>query len=225
MEKFSAKEWSEKPQMKLPDGFEWALIDPTNDAHFVELADFLNEHYSEPDNSDFRLKQYPDLLKWVYTCPPMQPDYLMCVRATGSKKLMSSYMFTPMQMSIYGKEQTVCCVNFHCIHNKLKGKRLAPINIQESLRRSRAAGQPIGFYHSTTVMPTPFCTTRSTVRMLNVNKLLDIKYDNLPLTVSRTEYTKMYELPSKDRFKVDGNIRPMVQKDVKEVLRLYKLQM
>ena len=55
-EKFNSKEWSEKPEAKLPEGFEWGLIDPTNDEHFVELAEFLNEHYSEIDNKDFRLK-------------------------------------------------------------------------------------------------------------------------------------------------------------------------
>ena len=149
----------------------------------------------------------------------------MCVRISETKKLISCYMATPMQMSIYGKEQTVCCVNFHCIHNKFKGKRLAPINISDSLRRARAAGQPIGFFHSTTVMPTPFCTTRSANRMINVNKLLDIRYASLPMNTNRKDYAKKYELPHKDRFTIIGNLRVMEQKDVKEVLRLYKMHM
>ena len=42
--------------------------------------------------------------------------------------------------------------------------------------------------------------------------------------MSRQEFAKKYELPKKDRFTVVGNLRPMEEKDAKEVGRLLREQ-
>ena len=42
--------------------------------------------------------------------------------------------------------------------------------------------------------------------------------------MTRKEFAKKYELPKKDRISIEGVLRPMELKDVKEVLRLYNIQ-
>jgi hypothetical protein len=61
--------------------------------------------------------------------------------------------------------------------------------------------------------------------LLNTNKLLDVKYTNKGKTTSRKEFAKDNELPKKDRINMVGKMRLMEEKDAKEVLRLYNLQM
>jgi len=96
--------------------------------------------------------------------------------------------------------------------------------ISEALRRNRANGYDIGFFHSAQIIPTPFLTTRSANRLINTNKLIDVRYASLPRGMTRKDFAKKYELPKKDRFEIKGHIRRMEEKDIKEVLRLYKIQ-
>ena len=84
---------------------------------------------------------------------------------------------------------------------------MAQIVIQEALRRNRANGYHIGFFHSAQVLPMPFLTTRSCNRLIDTNKLIDVGYTNLPQGMTRKEFAKRYELPNKKRFEVRGHIR------------------
>lgn len=101
---------------------------------------------------------------------------------------------------------------------------MAQIMIGEALRRNRADGYEIGFYHSAQVIPTPFLSVRSANRLINTDKLIDIRYASLPRGMTRAEFRKKYELPRKDRFTIVGKLRPMEEKDVKQVLGLWKQQ-
>ena len=96
--------------------------------------------------------------------------------------------------------------------------------ISEALRRNRANGYDIGFYHSAQIIPTPFLTTRSCNRLIDTNKLIDVRYASLPRGMTKKEFAHKYELPKKDRFKIQGHIRRMEEKDVPEVHRLYKIE-
>jgi len=84
---------------------------------------------------------------------------------------------------------------------------MAQIVIQEALRRTRANGYHIGFFHSAQVLPMPFLTTRSCNRLIDTNKLIDVGYSSLPQGMTRKQFAKKYELPNKDRFNVVGKIR------------------
>jgi len=125
---------------------------------------------------------------------------------------------------IHGKLHKVSMTNFLAIHRKLRGKKMANLMITEALRRNRANGYPIGFYHSANAMPTPFLTSRSCNRLILTDKLIDCRYASLPINTTRKEFAEKYKLPAKDKINIKGTIRPMEPKDVNEVLRLYKLQ-
>ena len=125
---------------------------------------------------------------------------------------------------IFGKEYNIAMTNFLAVHKKLRGKRLAQIMIKEAFRITRLNGLQVAMYHSVQSIPTPFLTTRSCNRLINTNKLLDVRYAALPKGMTRKEFAKEYELPNKSKFTIKGNLRVMQARDVKEVLRLYNIQ-
>lgn len=94
--------------------------------------------------------------------------------------------------------------------------------ITEQLRKTRGEGVHVGFYHSVQSLPTPFFTQRYASRIINTNKLLDIRYCSLPSGMTRQDFIKKNELPKKERFNVVGNLRVMEEKDIKEVGRLFR---
>ena len=134
---------------------------------------------------------------------------------------MANFMLHPMRLVIMAKETNVAMTNFLAVHSKLRTKKMAQIMILEAIRRSRAENLQVAFYHSAQCIPTPFLTTRSSNRLINIPKLLDVRYTSLPQGMTRKEYCKKFELPNKDRFQIKGNLRRMEERDVKEVLRLY----
>lgn len=127
------------------------------------------------------------------------------------------------KFKIFGKEHMTAYTNYLAVHRKLRNKRLAQVVIQEALRRTRADGIQVSFYHSARCQPTPFLAIRSCLRLLNTNKLIDVRYTSLPKGMTRQEFAKKFELPKKDRINIVGTLRPMELKDVKEVLRLYNV--
>lgn len=68
-------------------------------------------------------------------------------------------------------------------------------------------------------------SVKSALRLLDTNKLIDIRYTSLPKGMSRKDFAKKHELPKRDRINIEGKLRLMEEKDCKEVLRLYNLKM
>jgi glycylpeptide N-tetradecanoyltransferase len=162
-------------------------------------------------------------MKWVYTNPGYKKKYFLCIRSTKNQKIMANFMIHVKKFKIFGKEHLTAYTNFLSVHRKLRNKRLAQVVIQEALRVSRQDGIQVSFYHSARCQPTPFMAIRSNLRLINTNKLIDVRYTSLPKGMTRQEFAKKYELPKKDRISLIGNLRLMEQKDVKEVLRLYNV--
>jgi hypothetical protein len=83
------------------------------------------------------------------------------------------------------------------------------------MRRKRKLGFPQAFYTSGHSMPTPFCTIHYMNRFINCEKLVDIKYTNLPPGKTMKQFQRIYKLPPKEDIKIEGKIRPMEVKDAK----------
>ena len=106
-------------------------------------------------------------------------------------------------------------VNFLAVHRSLREKRMAQVVISEMMRRKRKLGFPQAFYTSGHSMPTPFCTIHYMNRFINCEKLVDIKYTNLPPGKTMQQFSRIYKLPPKDGIKIEGKIRRMELKDAK----------
>mmetsp|Transcript_5545 Transcript_5545/g.9475 ORF Transcript_5545/g.9475 Transcript_5545/m.9475 type:complete len:249 (-) Transcript_5545:30-776(-) len=96
--------------------------------------------------------------------------------------------------------------------------------IQETINRTRALNIPVGFYHSGRHQPTPFISTRTGLRLINVNKLIEVGYTSVPIGMDKQQFIKKHSLPKKESIKLVGTLRLMEKGDVKEVFRLFKEQ-
>ena len=70
------------------------------------------------------------------------------------------------------------------------------------MRRKRINGFPQAYYTSGHTMPTPFSTTHYMNRFINVKKLCEIKYTNLPQSTTMKNFEKKYRLPDPNTIKI-----------------------
>jgi hypothetical protein len=49
IKKIDIKKYQNTEPMPLPEGFEWAEIDPENEQHMNEVTEFLNDNYVEAE--------------------------------------------------------------------------------------------------------------------------------------------------------------------------------
>jgi len=73
-------------------------------------------------------------------------------------------------------------------------------------------------------MPTPFVTCHYLNKFLNPSKLVEVKYCNKPADMSFKDFNKKHRLPDKKGIKIQGEIRPMVKKDLSIVFKLWNKQ-
>lgn len=113
-------------------------------------------------------------------------------------------------------------VNFLAIHHSLREKKMAQVVISEMMRRKRMLGYPQAFYTSGHSKPTPFCTSHYLNRFINVKKLVEVKYTNLPQGFTMKQFETRYRLPDKKGITIDGRVRKMEKKDTAAVFKLHK---
>ena len=63
------------------------------------------------------------------------------------------------------------------------------------MRRNYCDGIKCGFYHSARFQPTPFLVCKNALRLININKLIDVRYTSLPFGKSRQDFAKHYQMP------------------------------
>ena len=108
----------------------------------------------------------------------------------------------PKKFVINGQTVKLVEGNFLCVHQKLRNKRLAAILLLEQMRRQRQIGIPHAMYTSGHTMPTPFVTCHYMNRFINPSKLCEIKYTNMPASMSFKEFDRKYALPKKETIKI-----------------------
>ena len=67
---------------KLPEGFEWVVLDVDSDEQLNELYHLLTNNYVEDDDASFRFDYSPAFLRWALTIPEFNPQWHIGVRAT-----------------------------------------------------------------------------------------------------------------------------------------------
>ena len=119
------------------------------------------------------------------------------------------------------RDNTLKCseVNFLCVHKKLRGKRLAPILIQEITRRCYLVGVWQAIYTGGIVLPTPVSTCRYYHRSLDWLKLHEVGFSPLPHASTKARQIAKYQLPADTS---TSGLRPMERRDIANVLDLLK---
>lgn len=110
-------------------------------------------------------------------------------------------------------------INFLCVHKKLRSKRLAPVLIKEVTRRCNLRGIFQAIYTAGVLLPTPVSTARYYHRLIQVQKLIDVGFTNVPRGSTMARMLRLNSIP--DKFGIAG-LREMEEKDIKEVSALYE---
>jgi len=144
----------------LPIGYYWDTpnLDTPN---LDEIYLLLRDHYVK--GNQFRFDYSRDFIRWALA----PPNWIVGVRDVNKHRLVSIITGIPVEILIDGKLISMCEINFLCVHEKLREKRLAPTLIKEITRRVKLSGIWQAIYTSGTELPTPFGTAKYYPRASN----------------------------------------------------------
>lgn len=109
-----------KTPLKLPEAFEWSIIDVKDHAQATELYTLLNENYVEDDDAMFRFDYSVPFLQWSLSPPGQKNDWVIGVRNIKTGKLMASITAVPVTMKVHDSVMPMAEINFLCVHKKLR---------------------------------------------------------------------------------------------------------
>ena len=101
IEQKKVSEISKEPYA-LPEGFNWCVVDMTNEAEALELYNLLSNHYVEDDGGNFRFDYSIDFLKWALMPPDYKLDWIVGVRGGNKNQLFGFISGIPVTMTSYG---------------------------------------------------------------------------------------------------------------------------
>jgi glycylpeptide N-tetradecanoyltransferase len=180
----------------LPEGFQWATVDVGDTAQLEEVRVLLADHYVGAEDGAFRFAYPAATLQWALCPPKYHPEWHVGVRATRTGKLLGFIAGVPATVAVWGTPRPMCEINFLCVHEKLRCKRLAPVLIKEVTRRVNLRDVFQAVYTAGVALPGAVAACRYHFRPLHVRKLVDIGFMGLPsgrITVPRAE--KLYRVP------------------------------
>lgn len=211
-----------KDPYPLPSAFEWVTCDLTDDAQLQEIYDLLNENYVEDGDALFRFDYSAEFLRWALTPPGYNPEWLIGVRATSSKKLVGFISGIPAEMSVHSDTMKMAEINFLCVHKKLRSKRLAPVLIKEVTRRVNLCDIWQAAYTAGVFIPRPVSTCRYYHRSLNPKKLVEIGFSRLAPRMTLARTIKLYKTLEEPKTK---GFRAMKESDIDQVHRLMQTKL
>ncbi|KAI8838370.1 Myristoyl-CoA:protein N-myristoyltransferase, N-terminal domain-containing protein [Chytridium lagenaria] len=189
----------QKEPYPLKDGFEWSMIDITQEARFFnaikEVYELLTLNYVEDDDAMFRFDYSAEFLKWALQPPGWKKVWHLGVRVTSNKKLVAFISGIPADMNVHEKKIKLVEINFLCVHKKLRSKRLAPILIKEITRLVNLEGIFQAVYTAGAYLPKPFSTCRYYHRSLHPKKLIETGFSSLSSKTTMAATIRRYKLP------------------------------
>jgi len=204
---------------KLPEGFEWHLLDWEDTNHVEEAYVLLRDNYVEDDDAMFRFDYSRDFLKWALMPPGWKKEWQIGIRNSKNGKLLAMITATPAMVSAAGTELPMVEINFLCAHKSLREKRLAPVLIKEVTRRVNLCNVWQAVYTAGVAIPTPIGVAKYWHRSLNPRKLIDIGFTGLHGRQTIQRLNRLMQVP--EAVSTPG-WRPMEEKDVPQVFALLR---
>lgn len=176
----------------------------------------------------FRFDYSPDFLYWHLSAPHFLKQWHCSVFQKSSEKesgkIVGFISAIPVEIFIHNKPVKKVEINFLCVNEKLRSKRLAPVLIKEITRRVNLQNIWQAVYTAGSLLPRPICTTNYYHRNLNLQKLLDIKFTYLSPKLNISRAKAIYKLAKETTLE---GLRVMEKKDVEgvyEILEKYLSQ-
>lgn len=201
----------------LPAGFNWYNVNLEDEEELNDVYELLRDHYVEDSDHMFRFDYQKEFLKWALLPPGQHEDWVLGVRGGKNNKLFAFITGIPVKLRIKGVMKKMVEINFLCVHNKIRDKRVAPVLIKEITRRTHIKDMWQAIYTAGKVLPKPFTECTYYHRNINTKKLLDVGFAGVPPGRPKSTHIKLLSLPKENSIE---NIRPMERRDVKQVKNL-----
>jgi len=195
----------EKNPYKLPDKFEWYEFDMNTDTDII--YNFLLSYYADNPDVKSRFHYSKEFLKWFLMPPNYYKDLLVGIKFNN--KIVATIFGIPMTIKLHDKVVKMIEINFLCIHNNLRNKRLAPVLIKEITRRTNLHGIFQAFYTTGIDLPNTLLYANYYHRPLNIPKLIDLNMLGKPEKISLSGYSRLF----KTLETININIRKIEEKD------------
>ncbi|KAG6907790.1 hypothetical protein DXG01_007329 [Tephrocybe rancida] len=202
----------------LPSEFKWSTLDLDVPKQTEEVYDLLSMHYVEDDHAVVRFQYSAEFLQWALKPPGYYKVWHIGVRVSSNAKLVAFISGVPLHLQVRKHQLPTVEINFLCVHKKLRSKRLAPVLIKEISRRVKLEGTFGAIYTAAVVIPTPVSVCRYHHRLLNVPKLIDIKFTGVPRGMTVARMIRAHKVPS--AFAIPG-LREMEDRDMSQVADLF----
>jgi len=198
----------------LPAKFYWSCIDINDEKQLEDVYNFLSMNYVEDSQHRFRFRLRASVLKWALTIPGYIPDWIFGVR-TNNGSLVGFISGIPHKIRLHNDTQVWCCVNFLCVHSRLRAKKMAPILIFELARRVRVSHVYRAIFSGSQIPSKPFSGAYYSHRPINIKKLSSSGF--YPVAPNKiASCNKRFAVPAL----VHGNLRIMTADDVPKVTEL-----
>jgi len=143
----------------------------------------------------FRFEYSIDFLRWVLCPPNFIPNWHVGIRAEKDKKLLAFISGIPVNIVVREEVLKMAEINYLCVHQKLRSKKIAPALITEVTRRVNLKKIWQAVYTAGVEVPRPISTARYFHRNINVKKLIDVKFTSIKPGSSLSSHLKLYKLP------------------------------
>mmetsp|Transcript_6214 Transcript_6214/g.11053 ORF Transcript_6214/g.11053 Transcript_6214/m.11053 type:complete len:452 (-) Transcript_6214:36-1391(-) len=200
----------------LPNGFEWCSINIEDEEELKETYTLLTENYVEDDDGMFRFDYSPEFLRWALMPPGYFKSWIIGIRQSNNKKLRAMVTGVPAHVHVHDKDAKMAEINFLCIHQKLRSKRLAPVLIKEITRRVNLEDQWQAIYTAGVKIPKPIGVAQYFHRSLNPKKLISVGFSRLHPRMTMASTLRLYKVADVPAL----TIKAMEPRHVKSVQKL-----
>ena len=197
----------QKEPYTLPDNFTWCTLNIDDDNDLNLIYKFLLDYYNSSKNASKKYHYQKDFLRWFLKPYEYYDDLLVGVKYNN--KLVATIFGIPMTIKVYDKNIKMVEINFLCVHESLRNKRLAPVLIKEITRRTNLHGIFQAFYTASNDLPNSLMKCSYYHRPLNIPKLVDIKFIEKPDKISLQGFSKLFKILDNTTI----NIRQIEPKD------------
>ncbi|KAG8217840.1 N-myristoyl transferase [Butyriboletus roseoflavus] len=202
----------------LPKDFEWSTLDLNDPKQIKEVYDLLSLNYVEDDEAAFRFKYSAEFLEWALKPPGYYKEWHIGVRVSSNKKLVAFISGVPMTLRVRQNVFRASEINYLCVHKKLRSKRLTPVLIKEVTRQVNLCRIAQAIYTVGLLLPTPVATCQYYHRLINVPKLIDVKFAYVPRSMTLARMIRIYKVDPKTAL---PGLREIEERDIPEVADLF----
>lgn len=221
----------------LPPGLQWRNILPHDSTMIKQIIQFLEQNYVTDSEETIRLGYSEEFMKY-FLSDALKDAYPVpwsvaivdknAESADYSEDVVGFISAVPRTVLLTRSDtREIAEVNFLCVREDDRGRKLTPLLIKEITRRVNLAGIFTAIFTSGTRLPqNPFCSVRYYHKFLDVDKLNQVGFTNFP-EEHVAEAKKLYQHknvkprigPNMTRFHV---LRGMTESDIPLAAKLFE---